>query len=417
MIGFSKVRGRILIVDHSTPKPDQDSGSASTFSYLQILARSGYKVTFAPFDLQKAGRYTRALQQLGIEALSSPKWPSIYDIIETLGPRHDIILFYRAHVAVHLFDLARNAAPNTKILFHPVDLHFLRMEREAALSNDPSQIRSAGEMRVTELDLIQRADATIVVSTYERELLKTLAPGAPVHQIPILRETPSVRSAVSGIGWFGNQWAKLRGKKPQSASSIAGFDDRRDILFIGGFGHTPNVDAVLWFAREVWPHLLAKGFRERLVIVGSKIPSEISDLASDSIDVRGYVKDLQPLFAGCRLSIAPLRFGGGIKGKIVTSLSYGVPVVATKIAAEGMQLVHNENILIADSPIDMADQILAACSDPVLWQKLSSNGHAAFASQFSHTAGKDRVLAVIEGLITAPLKNAPAREINTDRAS
>ncbi|MDH8185049.1 glycosyltransferase family 4 protein, partial [Klebsiella pneumoniae] len=78
-----------------------------------------------------------------------------------------------------------------------------------------------------------------------------------------------------------------------SASSIAGFDDRRDILFIGGFGHTPNVDAVLWFAREVWPHLLAKGFRERLVIVGSKIPSEISDLASDSIDVRGYVKDLQ----------------------------------------------------------------------------------------------------------------------------
>lgn len=383
--------------------PDQDSGSASTFSYLQILARSGYKVTFAPFDLRKAGRYTKALRRLGIDTLSSPKWPSIYNAIETLGPRHDIILFYRAHVAVHLFDLARKAAPRTRIAFHPVDLHFLRMQREAALSNDASQIRSADEMRTAELDLIQRADATIVVSTYEKDLLGTLAPGAPVHQIPILREMPPAPPTTSRVTWLKNEWAKLRGKKQQlSLDDASSLGDRRDILFIGGFGHTPNTDAVLWFVREVWPHLLTKGFKERFLIVGSKIPSEVSDLAGDSIDVRGYVEDLQPLFGKCRLSIAPLRFGGGIKGKIVTSLSYGVPVVATTIAAEGMQLMHNENILIADSPLDMADQILAACSDPVLWQKLSSNGQAAFARQFSHAAGKDRVLAVFDSLITAP---------------
>lgn len=403
MTGFSNVRGRILVVDHSTPMPDQDSGSASTFSYLQILARSGYKVTFAPFDLQKAGRYTKALQRLEIDTLSSPKWPSIYNAIETLGPRHDIILFYRAHVAVHLFDLARKAAPKTRIVFHPVDLHFLRMQREAALSKDPSQIRSADEMRTTELDLIQRADATIVVSTYEKDLLRSLVPGAPVHQIPILREMPAAPLDHGGLGWLKDGWDKLRGRKqPSAPSQPKGFNDRRDILFIGGFGHTPNADAVLWFVREVWPLVLAKGFKERFVIVGSKIPGDISALASESIDVRGYVEDLQPLFAECRLSIAPLRFGGGIKGKIVTSLSYGVPVVASTIAAEGMQLVHNENILIADSPHDMADQILVACSDPVLWQKLSSNGLAAFARQFSHAAGKDRVLAVFDGLISPP---------------
>lgn len=393
------MRGRILVVDHSTPRPDQDSGSASTFSYLQILARSGYKVTFAPFDLLNAGRYTKALRRLGIDALSSPKWPSIYNVIETLGPRHDIILFYRAHVAVHLFDLARKAAPKTRIVFHPVDLHFLRMQRESALSNDASQIAAAADMRATELDLIRRANATIVVSTYEKDLLRTLVPGASVHQIPILREMPGTPSTKSGFGWLRDEWAKLRGKKRQPASlPVGGFDGRRDILFIGGFGHTPNADAVRWFVREVWPRLLTRGFKERFVIVGSKIPSEISDLASDSIDVRGYVEDLQPLFAGFRLSIAPLRFGGGIKGKIVTSLSHGVPVVATTIAAEGMQLVHNENILIADSPLDMADQILTACSDPALWQKLSSNGLDAFARQFSHAAGKDTVLAVFDGL-------------------
>lgn len=403
MTGFSNVRGRILIVDHSTPTPDQDSGSASTFSYLQILARSGYKVTFAPFDLRKAGRYTKALRRLGIDTLSSRKWPSIFNVIETLGPRHDIILFYRAHVAMHLFDLARKTAPKTRIVFHPVDLHFLRMQREAALSGDPSQIRSADEMRTTELSLIQRADATIVVSTYEKDLLKSLLPDAPVHQIPILREIPAAPAANNIMEWIKDKWTKRRSGKQQSTlRPSSGFNDRKDILFIGGFGHTPNADAVLWFVREVWPHLLAKGFKERFVIVGSKIPGEISDLAGENIDVRGYVEDLQPLFAECRLSIAPLRFGGGIKGKIVTSLSYGVPVVATTIAAEGMQLVHNENILIANSPNDMADQIIAACSDPVLWQKLSSNGQDAFIRQFSHDAGKDKVLAVFDGLISSP---------------
>jgi glycosyltransferase involved in cell wall biosynthesis len=392
------VRGRILVVDHSTPTPDQDSGSASTFSYLQILAQSGYKVTFAPFNLLTAGRYTRALQRLGIEALSSRKWPSIYDVMETLGPRHDIILFYRAHVAVHLFDLARKAAPATRIVFHPVDLHFLRMQREATLSHDPSQKRSADEMRTLELDLISRADATIVVSTYEKELLGNLAPGAPVHQIPILREVPSPPSTETFLAQLRTQWARLRDRRQPQAFPADGVGERRDIVFIGGFGHTPNADAVLWFVREVWPLLLAKGFKERFIVAGSKIPEDISSLHSDTIDVRGYVEDLQPLFSKCRLSIAPLRFGGGIKGKIVTSLSYGVPVVATTIAAEGMQLMHDENILVADSPSDIADQVLRACSDPVLWQKLSSNGKTAFARQFSFAAGQDKVLAVFDSL-------------------
>ncbi len=396
------MRGRILVVDHSTPTPDQDSGSASTFSYLQILARSGYKVTFAPFDLLRAGRYTRALQRLGIGALSSHEWPSIYKVIETLGPRHDVILFYRAHVAVHLFDLARKAAPASKIVFHPVDLHFLRMQREAALSHDTSQKRSADEMRATELDLIRRADATIVVSTYEKDLLSTLAPNAPVHQIPILRDIPSPSPPSTFLTQLRDRWARLRGRRQPETLPSDGFEERRDIVFIGGFGHTPNADAVLWFVREVWPLLLAKGFKERFVVVGSKIPESISSLRSDTIDIRGYVEDLQPLFSKCRLSVAPLRFGGGIKGKIVTSLSYGVPVVATTIAAEGMQLVHNENILVADSPSDMADQILRASSDLVLWQRLSSNGKATFARQFSLAAGQDRVLSVFDRLLSRP---------------
>jgi hypothetical protein len=105
------MRGRILVVDHRTPTPDQDSGSASTFAYLRILSRSGYAVTFAPATLKDAGRYTRALRALGIETLAAPAWASLEAVIEHFGPRSDILLLYRAPTASRLFDLARRAAP------------------------------------------------------------------------------------------------------------------------------------------------------------------------------------------------------------------------------------------------------------------------------------------------------------------
>jgi len=396
------MRGRILVVDHRTPMPDQDSGSASAFSYLKILSRSGLVVTFAPFNLAKAGRYTQALDDLGIKTLSAPEWPSMDAVIETLGPRSDILLLYRAPFAAQLFDLARRAAPAAKILFHPVDLHFLRMQREAALTGDGDRAESAHAMRAIELDLIARADVTIVVSAHEFCLLRELLPEAALHQIPILRETPSScseparhrlcrRFFTHGPGRLG-RWLDRRGQS---------FEKRRDLLFIGSYEHPPNVDAVLWFVREVWPAIQSRGFAHRFIIAGSKPPDEIAALASDKIAVIGHVGDLGTLFAACRLSVAPLRYGGGIKGKIVTSLSYGLPVVATSIAAEGMGLSHEQDILLADAADAMADQIMRLYDDPDLWQRLSSNGCQAFQDKFSLTAGAGKVLAVLEGLLAS----------------
>lgn len=384
------MRGRVLIIDHKTPRPNEDSGSASTFSYLEILARAGFSVTFAPIDLLDDGRYTQALGDLGIKTLSAPEWASINNVIRTFGPQSDILLFYRAPVASRLLHGARRVAPAAKILFHPVDLHFLRMEREAELTGNQSQSAMARAMRDTELGIIARADATIVVSSYEMRLLRPLLPRAVLHQIPILREAPLQ---------FGSPGRRLDRRDPS-------LEMRRDFLFIGGYEHRPNVDAVMWFVREVWPIIQSKGYSNKFIIAGSKLPKAIAALASDKIDVPGFVEDIGPLFAACRMSIAPLRYGGGIKGKIVTSLSYGVPVVATSIAAEGMGLRHEENILVADDPEQMADQIMRLYVDDGLWQRLSSNGYQAFQDNFSLTAGAHKVLAVFDGLLASTGRGA-----------
>ena len=369
------MRGRILVIDSKTPTPDQDSGSTSTFSYLRILVEAGFEVTFAPYNLWKSGSYGADLNLLGVETLFRPPWWSINRVIDKIAPRSDVVLLYRGGVAGRLFDRVRRAAPSAKILFHPVDLSFLRMQRQADVSGDRALAGEAEAVRVTELSLIARADATIVVSAQEKDLLRQLQPNAVVHHIPILRETPPPPSA--------------------------GFQSRRDFLFVGGFDHTPNVDAMNWFVREVWPLVRARGFGDRFIIAGSEMPGEILALASDRIEVRGHVRDLAPLFAACRLSIAPLRYGAGVKGKIVSSLSFGVPVVATSIAAEGMGLRHGDDILVADAPEAMADHIIGLYGDEHLWRRLSSRGYQAFQDNFSLASGGPKVVAVVDGLVAA----------------
>jgi len=383
------MRGRILVVDHKTPTPDQDSGSASAFSYLQILTRAGFDVTFAPLNLADDGRYTAALNALGITTLAAPRWPSMPAIIEEFAPRSDVLLLYRGPVAAEVFDLARRVAPAARILFHATDLHFLRIEREAALHGDAVQAEQARTMRTLELKLVAEADASIVVSGYEQRLLSELVPAAKVHRIPILREAPATPRGL----------ARWRAARPNW---------RRDILFIGGFDHTPNVDAVQWFVDEVWPMLLRRKCRHRFVIVGSNVPKKIAALACRTIRVRGYVKDLVPLFAGARLSVAPLRYGAGIKGKIVTSLSHGLPVVATSVAVEGMALRAGQDVLVADSAADMAEQIMRLCSDDELWRSLSANGYQAFQNQYSLDAGAQAVLEVVDGLLARAARSVPS---------
>jgi glycosyltransferase involved in cell wall biosynthesis len=213
-------------------------------------------------------------------------------------------------------------------------------------------------MRERELKLINAADATIIVSEFEAKLLRDFAPNARVYTIPLPRRTPP--------------------------AGEADFADRRDIMFVGGFRHKPNVDAILWFADRVWPGLLAKGYSGRLLLVGSHMPPEVEQLRErPGVSVLGFVRDLEPLFQRCRLTVAPLRYGAGIKGKVISSLSYGVPVVATTIAVEGMGIVHREHALVADEPSDFAAQILELYEDPELWSSLSRSGLALFQERFS----------------------------------
>ena len=251
-------------------------------------------------------------------------------------------------VARPLINDIRKYAPSARILFDTVDLHFLREEREADLLTVSDSAEKAKLTRYKEIGVIKKSDAVILRSTYEQKMLKALIPDQKLFNVPIVRDLPQL----SKMPW----------------------QDLSDIVFIGGFSHPPNLDAVKYFIVEVWPILRNNGFSGKFVVAGSHMPDEIKALATEDVIIRGFVPDLSDLFGKCRLSVAPLRYGAGMKGKVITSLSYGIPCVATKIAVEGTGLVHGRNIMVSKNEKDMAQMIQDLYFDQKLWVKLSEAG-------------------------------------------
>ena len=389
----------LLVVDHALPTPDRDAGSAYTFSHLQILSGAGFDVTFLAEGADPDDPYARALTSLGVRVPEVADDEAVLGAVDRLAPRSDVALLYRGPVAAQVLDRIRGVAQSTKVVFLPVDLHHVRMAREAAVAS--YDLAATDQMRKLELQLVTGADATIVVSTSERELLEASVPGARVHTVPLLQDTPRrpasdtarrrARRALNRLGplgrWINSREASLR--------------RRQDIVFLGGFAHSPNVDAMHWFVGYVLPHVRAAGVGNRFVIAGYAIPESVAGLARDDIAVVGHVPDLADLFAGARMSVVPLRIGAGFKGKIVTSMSLGVPTVSTLVGAEGGGLVDGHDILIADEPEAMAEHIVRLSRDDALWQDLSEAAYDTFRTRFSHEAGRGQLISIVRELASS----------------
>ena len=364
-------RRRMLMVDARMLTPDQDSGSLRTLAMLEIAVEAGTRVTFVGDNLEYREPYVRQLQQAGVEVMYAPYVRSVTDLIAERGPSLDLVVLARHYVANRHLDTVRSFAPQALAAFDTVDLHFLRAERLAELQGGQGAA-AARARRDDELALIRRADVTIVVSALERDVLAKLAPEARVLLLSNIHEP-------------------MPGGKP--------FAQREGLVFIGGFEHPPNTDGVLWYAREVLPRVRTRLPGVVTYVVGSKVPPPIRALAAPDLVVTGFVPDVAPYFTGCRVSISPLRYGAGVKGKVNLAMSYGMPVVATTPSVEGMHLTDGEEVLVADDPEAFAAAVERLYRDEALWRKLAKNGLDNLRRHFSRaTAGRalDELFALAE---------------------
>jgi GT2 family glycosyltransferase/glycosyltransferase involved in cell wall biosynthesis/SAM-dependent methyltransferase len=385
-----RVSGRVLVLDHCTPTPDQDAGSITAFNLMRIFQGLGFKVTFVPEDnFLFMDPYTRDLQRIGVECLYAPYVTSVEQHLAEHSDQYDVVVVFRVLAAERNLELIRKYCPNAKFVFHTSDLHHLRELREAELVGSEKLSQGAERTRDREMCIIRSADATIVHSSAEKEML----------------DAQLVREGQTESRVFLFSWAI------EIPGTQVPFDQRDGMVFIGGFNHQPNVDAVLYFAREIFPLVRQQLPNVVFRIVGSRAPQEVLALAGDGIEVMGFVEDLRTVVDRCRMSVVPLRFGAGIKGKIGTSLSFGLPCISTAVGAEGMELNKGDGVLMADDPADFSDVVVRLHQDAKLWKSCSRGGLDFAQRNYSLEAGIDTVGELLSG-IGVPKGKIVRRKIN-----
>lgn len=340
----------ILVFDERIPSPDRDAGSARMVMILKRLAREN-NVVFLPFNRPQAIDYESALWEIGIETADVTNYRQL------LRERNfSVVILSRPAIAGAMMRRIRRADPKLKIIYDMLDVHHLRAKREAELTGDPGARRESETLRRLETKLGCAADLLWCGSSPDQKIMAQIAPGVPSIVVP----------TIHGLHERGLPFA-----------------ERKQLLFVGAFGHRPNQDAIHFFAREVLP-LIRKSLGEiELLVVGSNPPPEFSEYSSTGVRVLGFVPDLDSIVAGCRVFVAPIRFGSGVNGKIGEALAYGLPVVTTTIGAEGWNFTNGRQVLIADSPADFAAAVIRLYENGDLWQEISDAGYRHIAENYT----------------------------------
>lgn len=355
------VTKRLLFIDDTVPTPDQDAGSNVAVQYMLSLQRIGFKVSFVGADnVAKISPYTDTLEGFGIQCYYRPYTASAESIINDETALFDVFFIHRPANMEKYSALIRQNFPEALIVYCMADIHHLRLEREADIKQDKALRRQAKEMKKTELAMALAADMVVVHSSFEEAFIAHAAPAATVRLIP---------------------WPM-----PARATAVA-FEDRKNLAFIGGYNHTPNVDAAIWLVTEIMPLVWATDPAIECLLIGSKMPAAIEALGRPGVQILGHLPELQPVLDGLRLTVAPLRYGAGLKGKVLTSLAAGIPCVATPCAAEGMNLPETLDALVAQTAEDFAAAILAAYHDEALNAAFAQAGLEFIAA----TCSRDRV--------------------------
>ena len=368
MASSPNIAGNILIIDPLLPMFDRASGSLRLFSIISLLKQQGYHVTYIAGDGHcQQERYSRILGRMGVEVYATdpammrqmgvPAGGRPIDLKRLLILRRYSVAYLSFYfVASHYLSAIRYFSPLTTIVIDTVDIHFVRLLREAELFQDPTAMVRAASTKEAELATYLEADALITVTEQDWQHIQAYLPEKPHFVIPNIHSVPdSTRCSANRSG----------------------------LLFIGGFRHRPNTDAVLYFVKEIFPLVKKAAPGITLEVVGDSPPDSIRALQDESVTVTGYVPSTEPYLQKARVSIAPLRYGAGMKGKIGEAMAYGLPVVTTSVGAEGMGLAHGETAFIADTPAEFAQHVMKLYSDDGLWSAMSENARLFVKNKYS----------------------------------
>jgi GT2 family glycosyltransferase len=357
----------ILILEENMPKPDKDSGSRRLFEIIKILQKNEHKIILAVKHFEETGDdvYVDFFRSMGVEVCkdyvnTKDKIVTVSDQVTEALHYVDIVSIFRPLGFDYWFKQIKNKISGKKIIYDMVDLHYLRMERENNyLEVTKSRKKEMKSFKEKEYFGMKNANAVISISDEEKEI-------------------------VSNQGIERDKIFTISNIHKSVAVKNTDFSKREGLLFIGGYYHIPNVDAVRFLFEEIMPLVWEKNNSIKVYILGPNFPEDLKEkYHSDKFQILGYKESIDYWFENSRIFVAPLRYGAGVKGKIGQALEFGLPVVTTTIGAEGMGLEDKITASISDkSPEGFAKKILELYNDENLWRTLHSNS-ALPLSKFS----------------------------------
>ncbi len=341
----------VLVVDHYVPQWDKDAGSRTMFSFLEVLIEAGHAVSFWPDNLHYDLEYAPRLQAMGIEVIYGSRFQGGFErFLAERSDLYDLALLSRPHIAMSCIDAVRKKT-SARVAYYGHDIHFRRMMAERQLAGLPADDEEVLATKTQEIQVCNLSDVVLYPSAEEASLMAEMTrPGVLVRAVPAYRYLPEDLDRAR---------AEIL-KRPEAR-------DELHLLFVGGFAHGPNVDAAAWFCDAVMPLLReASPVPVRLSIAGSNPPSEVLALRRKDIEVLGFVSDerLSELYAEADLAVAPLRFGAGVKGKVIEAMARGVPVVTTAFGAQGIDNAA-DLLFLGTAPEELAQQVILAATPSI----------------------------------------------------
>ena len=368
---------KLFVVAETVPAFDRHSGHQRFYRILELLSKR-YAIVFIAFDddpRYQPDEYVRALERLGIEV-----YFRTFRRRQFWRARGHALVFETYRAAESWLDSVRFLNPAIPIIIDSVDLHYLRELRMSEYEPGRRSREQALETRTRELGMYGKADAVITVTEYEKNILAKDSPGLEVMVVPNIHEAdgPAVNAEPRILG---------------------------SLLFVGWFAHRPNVDAVVYFCHEVLPLIRNVLPSVPVWIVGDSPPEEVLAMkALAGVEVTGYVADLGPYLRKAWISIAPLRYGAGMKGKIGEAMAAGLPVVTTTIGAEGMELQNRVTALIADSAEEFADAVSELSQDMALHAEIARNALEHVHRTYARSVVEGRLIRALESVASRPTK-------------
>ena len=348
------MKEHILIIGKVWPEPSSSAAGSRTLQLINLFLEQNWQVSFA--CAASESDYSFDLKSLGISTLHIVLNDSSFDdLVKNMQPH--MVLFDRFTSEEQFGWRVAQNCPNALRILDTIDLHCLRLARQEAIkqNRDFSLLDLNSDFAKREIASIYRSDVSLMISDYEMDLLINhfKIDNSLLHYVPFLLD-PILKK--------DNQWPS--------------FSERKHFLSIGNFLHEPNWDAVLYLKQFIWPLIRKQLPKAEIHIYGAYPSKKVFDLNNlkEGFLIKGRTDSLERVMKKTKVCLAPLRFGAGIKGKLIDAMQFGVPSVTTDIGAEAMHGQYPWNGIIANQPHKFAEAAVELYTNEIKWQEAVENG-------------------------------------------